>query len=168
MLNQNFTRYTIAAVTASLLLVVASCSKSNDSGSGSGPISATVAGQAFSPSLSLAFYTQSGQYWDITGYTIKSGDTTAISVSLAPPVTLNTAMTNNNSNLYIEYYVSGTGKDYFAGTGYGSASMTLSTLDTVGHKIAGSFNATLYNAINNKDSIQITNGKFSSAYQVMP
>src|SRR5579872_2471536 len=117
MLNQNFMRFTLAAAAASLLLVATSCSKSNDSGSGSGPISATVSGAAFSPALSLAFYTQSGQYWDITGYNIKSGDTTAISVSLAPPVTLNTAMTNNNSSLYIEYYVSGTGKDYFAGTG---------------------------------------------------
>ena len=162
----HYRRYALAATI--LFLALGGCSKSNNSGSGSGPISATVSGQAFDPALSLAFYTQSGQYWDITGYTIKSGDTTSISVSLAPPVSLNTAMTNNNSSLYIEYYLSGTGKDYFAGTGYGSASMTLSTLDTAGHKMAGSFTATLYNANNNKDSILITNGKFSSSYQVMP
>ena len=149
-------------------LVLTACSKGGSAPASNTAISATVGGTAFSPALSLAFYTQSGQYWDITGYTIKTGDTTAISVSMAPPVSLNTVMTNDNSGLYIEYYLSGTGKDYFAGTGYGSASMTLSTLDTVAHKMAGTFSATLYNAVNNKDSILITNGKLNSSYQVMP
>jgi hypothetical protein len=48
----------------------------------------------------------------------------------------------------------------------GKASMTINSLDTVGHKISGVFTATAYNTSSTTDSVVITNGKFSSSYTV--
>lgn len=130
-------------------------------------VSVTIGGMAFNPTDVRLFYTQSGHYWGITGSVVKTGDTSTILVNVPPPLPLNTILTNNNSGLYVRYSVSG-GKTYFAGAGYGSASMTLTMLDTVGHEIAGTFSGALHNAVNGNDSLVITNGRFNSSYQVTP
>ncbi|HEV9037827.1 MAG TPA: hypothetical protein VGQ51_14430 [Puia sp.] len=158
-------------VTLSTLIVltagVTSCSKSGGGSSVNG-VTATVGSTGFSPAISVAFYTESGAMWEVGGYTIKSGDTTALVVSIPSPVTVNTKMSTTNSAIGVEYYISGSNKDYLAGPGWGSATLTVTSLDTTGHKIAGNFTGTLYNAMNSNDSIKVTNGQFNTSYLLEP
>lgn len=152
-------------ITLSVLVIltagITSCGKSGG-GSVNG-ITATVGSSGFTPATSVAFFSQSGAFWEIGGYTIKSGDTTALVVSLSDPVTLNTKLNNSTAAIGIEYYISGS-KDYVAGPGWGTAYVTVTSLDSTGHKIAGTFSGTLYNSANSNDSIKVTNGQFNSAY----
>ena len=150
------------------LFTAAGCSKSSNSSSSAG-VSATVAGTAFNPSATVGFFTQSSQYWVLTGYNIKSGDTTALELDIFEPLKVNTPFNTINTNLSIYYYVNGSsGKTYSASpfNPSGNATMTVTSLDTAGHKIAGTFTGTLYNT--STDSVVVTNGKFNTSYILEP
>jgi hypothetical protein len=160
-----FSLVTLSTLTI-LSIGITSCSKGGGGGSVNG-ITATVGTSGFTPATSVAFYTESGAMWEVGGYTIKSGDTIALVVSIPYPVTVNSKMTTSNAAIGIEYYISGS-KDYVAGPGWGSASLTVTSLDSTGHKIAGNFTGTLYNTMNSNDSIKVTNGQFNTSYLVEP
>jgi len=150
-----------------LLLSLVACHKNRVAPAAATAVSARIGGLVFAPTNVHIFYTQSGQYWGITGTVQKPGDTATIVVSVPSPLSMNSLLTNNNSGLYIRYSITG-GKNYFAGAGYGSAQMTLTELDTVGQQIAGTFSGALHNAVNGGDSILITNGQFNASYQITP
>ena len=77
-----FSLFLVASTSIFALLTASSCKKSNNSSSGSG-VSATISGTGFNPGTTVGVYTSSGQSWQITGYTIKSGDTSIIDMGFS-------------------------------------------------------------------------------------
>ena len=157
--------FTIVALSTLTIFTagVTSCSKSNNNPGGS--LSATIGSTSFSPSQSISVYYQSQQDWDIAGFTVKGTDSTGLDVNIPGPFKLNTTLDNDLGGIGITYFASG-GKIYFTGLGYGHAALTVTSLDSAGHKIAGKFTATLYNQSNNNDSLMVTNGQFNTTYLV--
>lgn len=143
------------------------CKKSNSS-SNSSSISGTFGSTNFSASggSSTAWYSTDSSVYILIGGAINGKDTSGLSLSIFPPFTLNTAITSTWA-VNIDYFVSST-QDYYAGNGFGNVALTVTSQDTVNHKIGGTFTGTLYNAFNNNDSIKVTNGKFNTAYNVVP
>jgi hypothetical protein len=150
-----------------LIAISVGCKKSNNS-TDSSSISASMGSTAFSSSTAntTAWYSTDSLVYEIGGYAVNGGDTTGLAIEITPPFTLGTAVANQ-WQVDIGYYVSST-KDYFAGFGTGHIAMTVTSQDTVNHKIAGTFTATLYNTLNQNDSLLVTNGKFNTAYSVQP
>jgi hypothetical protein len=161
-----FRLFVFSAVTVFALFAVTSCKKSNNSSSGNS-VTATFSGTTFTPSATVAEYSASGKEWGITGYTIKSGDTTFLDILLFAPFTVNQPFSTDSTYASLDYLVNGSnGKDYDASQGNGYAILTVTSLDTVGHKIAGTFSGTVY--ASGSDSLVVTNGKFNTSYIVGP
>jgi hypothetical protein len=158
------------AISSASLLVVASCSKSNNNGSSAG-ISATVGGSTWSNNFTVqGVYSQSGAAFIIGGVQIKSGDSTGIDVGFGSPVTLNKALTSDGIVVDV-VYIDGKTQAFYDGsplTAGGHSTITVTSYDSTGHKVGGTFNGVLYNESNSNDSIVVTNGKFNSSYQVQP
>jgi hypothetical protein len=135
-------------------------------------VTATISGTNFSTGQTDGFYTRSGANWDISGLSIKSNDTVVVEAMIFAPFTLNQPFNTDTTNMTLLYYTNGsTGKQYgvgsyWFGAGSGLAVMTVTSLDTSAHKISGTFSGSLYSSAS--DSIQVTNGKFSSSYTVEP
>ena len=148
-------------------LISTGCKKSNDSNSGSGSITATVSGTNFSPTSTTAWYSTDSAIFEIGAGSLKAQDTSIFAITFAPPFTINTVLTDIN-DVTVDYYHNG--NDYFSGYGVGSGhvAMIVTALDTVNHKISGTFTAGLYNFFNDKDSVVVTNGKFNTSYIVQP
>jgi hypothetical protein len=66
----------------------------------------------------------------------------------------------------LSYTIKGT--EYDAYSTEGQFQLTVTSLDSMGHKIGGTFSATGHSLISYNDSVVITNGKFSTAYNVNP
>lgn len=160
-----------SAVSIFALFTATSCKKSSSSSSGSS-ISATISGSSFNPSTTGGVYSESYQSWDITGISVKSGDTLALEAMIFSPFTLNKPFDTDTTDMTLYYYTNGsTGKQYGVGSywfggGSGFATMTVTSLDTSAHKISGTFSGSLY--ASSSDSVLVTNGKFSSTYTVTP
>jgi hypothetical protein len=158
--------FLIASTSIFALLTASSCKKSNNSSSGSG-ISATISGTGFNPATTQAVYSQSNQMWDIVGLTVKTNDTAAIEIYIGSTFTVNKAYNTDSTSTSVDYFPGGVnGKDYDASYGNGWAVLTVTSLDTTGHKISGTFNGALY--ASSSDSVVVTNGKFSTSYTVTP
>jgi hypothetical protein len=151
-----------------LFAISVGCKKSNNSTSSSSTISASMGSTAFSTTTAntTAYYSTDSAAYLIGGFAVNAGDTTGLAMMISPPFTLGATITNKYA-VNIDYYVSST-KDYFAGNGIGQIALAVTTLDTVNHKIAGTFTATLYNSLNQNDSLLVTNGKFNTAYFSQP
>ena len=161
-----FSLFLVASTSMFALLATIGCKKSNNDSSGNG-VSATLSGTAFSGNQTVSFYTQSGGFFDIAGFTVKSGDTAALELVVPGSITVNKAFSTDSGYTSIDYITNTTnGKDYDASGGYGSGVLIVTSLDTVGHKIAGTFTGTLY--ASGSDSLVVTNGKFSTSYLVEP
>ena len=156
-----------SAVSIFALFTATSCKKSSSSSSGNS-LSATISTSAFNPSTTQGVYSATGQIWDIAGFTGKSGDTTGIEIIFFSPITLNKAFKTDTTAASVDYLTSTTitGKDYDASQGNGTATLTITSLDTVGHKISGTFTGVLY--ASSSDSVVVTNGKFSTSYTPEP
>ncbi|HLZ89161.1 MAG TPA: hypothetical protein VKQ52_18020 [Puia sp.] len=160
---KHLARLSLSAVT--LFVLITSCKKSNNTPSNS--LSATIGTTGVNTSGTTAWYSTDSSIYEIGGYTMSAHDTTTLALIIAPPFTVNTVV-SGNSSVSIDYYDFATNKDYFAGYGVGHSALTVTSLDTVNHKIAGNFTATLYNGISGTDSVLVTNGKFNTSYTVQP
>lgn len=159
---KNFALFSLS-VLIGLSLFTTSCKKSNNSSS-SAALSATFRDTTFSSSSGIvAVYFKDNQYWDIAGFAVKGGDSSGIEIEINSPVTVNSPITANNGT-YIDYYHNG--NDYYAAVGTGNTAMMVTSLDTVNHKISGTFSGMLYNFGNGSDSSMMTNGKFNTTYLV--
>ena len=158
--------FTLVAISSVLLLAITSCSKSNNSSSSSG-ISATVNGSAWANSYTVAgiYYTANSSF-DIIAAQMKGGDTTAISVTFNAPLSLNTAIPTNGGNCDLGYIDTKTQNQYDGGFGNAHGSITVTSYDSTGHKVGGTFTGVLYNTAGTGDSIVFTNGKFNTTFQV--
>jgi hypothetical protein len=147
-----------------LIAISVGCKKSNNSTTSSSAISASMGSTAFSSTTAntTAWYSTDSTAYLIGGFAANGGDTTGLALQIYTPFTLGTTITDKYS-VNMDYYVSST-QDYFAGNGIGHIALTVTTQDTVNHKIGGTFTATLYNSLNNSDSLLVTNGKFNTSY----
>ncbi|HEV2478427.1 MAG TPA: hypothetical protein VGS79_02135 [Puia sp.] len=146
-----------------------SCSKNNSTSyTTDGTLTATVNGAAYSAkSYVVAGYLTTYGQVIVQGDSIVGRDTTEIQVAMPYIPAVNAAVyTDSTQFAGLTYKVPGKEYDAYYGLGFSHGVVTLSSADTVNHKVAGSFSGVLYNIVNSNDSIVITNGAFTSSYQV--
>jgi hypothetical protein len=159
---------TLSAIAAFSLLLTTSCKKSNSS-SGGGGLTATVSGTAWATTVpTQAIYSKSVGEFQIVGGQYKSGDSTGISVAFGTPFPLHTAFSSDTAFVDVEYVNVKTLAQYDGGLLSGHSIITVSSWDSVNHKIVGTYSGVLYNTGNPADSLVVTNGTFSTAYTAEP
>lgn len=160
------TRLLAFFVVGSAILATASCSKSGGGSSGNS-VSATVNGTAWANSFSvIALYSSNGGF-DIIGQQFKGGDSTSIDLAFASPIIVNHPVSSDTSAFVLAYTDTKNGNQtgYAVLTGgFGNAVYTITSYDSTGHRIAGSFSGVLYNISNYADSLTVTNGKFNTSF----
>jgi hypothetical protein len=134
------------------------CKKDKDNGA-SGQLSANVGGTAFSPAVvtGLSYSTEI----IIAGYQVKSGDTTVLSLSIPASATTTAAL--DFDDVDVDYYNSKSDYTSLSSKSHGTVSVT--TFDKTGKKIAGKFSGVLYQWGNSSDSVVIKDGQFNTTYQ---
>lgn len=171
----NGKRLSLAAVMALSLLSLfglESCSKNNSSSyQTDGTLTATVNGSAYSAkSYVVAGYLSSYDYILVQGDSITGSDTTMLQLTIPYLLPVNQAISIDSSA-----YLGTLGLTYQTGSKQYSAyyaflnshgTITLTTADTVNHRLIGTFSGVLYNNSNGNDSVVVTNGAFNSIYQV--
>jgi hypothetical protein len=156
-------RYTVAALL--LLLIIAGCSKNNNSSSSSGSFTATIGTTSYQGTTTLGAYSYGLGELAIVSYSMHPNDTSAFQVTMPWPKTFNQTLPTD-SLLSLSYTAKGT--EYDAYSTEGQLQLTVTSIDSIGHKIAGSFTANGHSTANFNDSVVITNGKFSTSYNVNP
>lgn len=153
--------FSLFLIVVSTLFFTTSCKKSS---SGSNGIAATVNGSGFNPSQVQAVDLQG----TITaaGMSISGKDTLGIAVSFADTVSVNKAQDIFNSDNVLVTYKNKT-LQYDSWSGYSHGTLTVTTLDKTGKKIAGTFSGVIYSSFNgnSSDSVVVTNGSFNTTYQ---
>lgn len=103
----------------------------------------------------------------VQGDSIVGKDTSELQVAMPYiPAVNKPVYTDSTQFAGLTYIVPGKEYDAYYGLGFSHGVVTLSSADTVNHRVVGSFSGVLYNVVNSNDSVVITNGAFSSAYQV--
>ena len=156
---------------AGLWLVVAGCSKSNNSNNNPFGVTARVNSKTFH-----TFQTAAGlyaNYYQVGGVGTVNGDTVFLTIYIATPVTLNQQVSTDASGFaeidYVIHQNNAPFASYTASQDHeGPAYYTVTGIDTVKHTIAGTFSGVLGengSVGGAPDSVVITNGKFDNAYQ---
>jgi hypothetical protein len=166
---KNLSVFALSA-TAALVLVSTGCKKSNDSASGFS-LSATIGASAWAatatPGQYAGVYERDNLLFDVAGMRRTSQDTSTLYLILPLVAKPGMTVSSDTSVLTITYSPNFARSIYMAQYGFGGhALVTMTTQDTVNHKIAGTFSGTVYNLANASDSLVITNGKFSTTYVV--
>ncbi|HEV3411685.1 MAG TPA: hypothetical protein VG101_04360 [Puia sp.] len=153
--------FALSLISSAFLVAFASCSKSNNNNSGSG-FSATVSGTAWASNYPTGgTFTSSNGEFTVAGLQIKGGDSTAFGLFFFSPVTLNQAINSSTSSVDIQYADAKTGVLY-DGASVGHSIVTVTSYDSTGHKVGGTFSGVLYDT--SGDSLVIVNGKFNTAF----
>ncbi len=159
---------TFSAITAATFFIATSCKKSNSSSGGGGTsLSATISGSAWSSTIpSQNIYEHTVGIFQLIGGQFKSGDTTALYIEFNTPFPLHTAISSDTANVDIDYVDAKTQVEYDGSPLWGGHTiLTVSSWDSVNHKISGTFSAVLHNT-GGSDSLVVTNGNFNTAYTV--
>ena len=166
----NLKKFTLIALPAfiSLSLLTTSCKKSNDGGSNSMSATFGTKNVSSSSSLTLGVLGTGFPYMAITGTTVSSTDSIVMVLTVDWPVVLNKKV-SSDTDFYANFtYYDKAGANlsmYDAGQTVGSLLYTVTSVDTVNHKIGGSFSGVMYN-LYGSDSVVVNNGKFNTAYKV--
>lgn len=153
----------LLVISSGILFSVTSCSKS--SGGSSAGVSATVNGTAWANTYPVeGIYYAAGGFFDLGGAQIKGGDTTAFEVVIYQPFSLNHAVSSDTSQDVVSYLDAKTFNTYTGAYGSGRAFITVTSYDSAGGKIGGSFSGVLYNVTNSNDSLVIAGGKFNTTF----
>lgn len=144
------------------------CSKSSTNNSGSGTLTCTINGTAFSAQpnqVGAGLLSSFGQLF-VLGYNIQNKDTTGFQVEIPyiPPV--NHPFSTDTTQSVLTYIIPGKEYEAYYGLANAHGIITLTLADTVNHKVTGSFSGVLYNLANSSDSVAVTNGSFSSSYTI--
>lgn len=156
-------RYSVVAL---LLLIFAGCSKNNNSSTSSGSFTATIGATSYQGTKTLGAYSYGLGELAIVSFAMHPNDTSAFQVNMRWPAKVFNQVLPADTLLTITYAAKG--KEYDAYSTQGQVLLTLTSVDSIGHKIAGSFTATGHSIANYNDSVLITNGKFSTSYNVNP
>jgi len=153
--------FSLFLIVVSTTFFTTSCKKSSGGSSG---ISATINGSGFNPGQTQAVDLQG--HITAAGISVSGKDTTGIAVEFNDTVSVNKAQDIFASdNVIVTYTAKGAVYDSWSDHAHGT--LTVSTLDKTGKKIAGSFSGVLYNSYGNgstSDSIVVTNGTFNMTY----
>jgi hypothetical protein len=157
----------LLVISSAFLLAIAGCSKSNNGSSSSG-ITASVNGTAWGNTFAtVGLYAKAAGTFQIIGAQYKSGDSTAFGLAFVSPITLNSAMSSGSASIDVSYINAKTQAIYDGSAIAGGHSiLTVTSYDSTGHKVGGTFSGVLYNEANQNDSLVITNGKFNSGFTV--
>lgn len=168
-----FTLFVCSAMTTFSLLVVG-CSKSNNSTPPTG-MSTAVNGKAYTDKGTNVVSANGGLglFYTISSGGIVGGDTAALVMTIGTPIVLNKkVLTDSDAIASLDYIVIKNGApfaDYTADFHSGdSIYITVTSLDTVNHKITGTFSGKVaidHAAVNQPDSVVFTSGTFNSSYQ---
>lgn len=167
-------RLSLAAVTVLSMLTLwglESCSKNNTTSyTTDGTVTATLNGGAWSAKsyVVAGYVTIISPQIIVEGDSITNGDTARMQIAVPYILPVNQLIpfdtTAYAGALGISYSTHGKLYQAFGGFYDSHGAITLSTADTVGHHVAGTFNGVLYATTN--DSVVITNGAFNTTYQV--
>jgi hypothetical protein len=147
------------------VLLAASCSKNNNGSSSSGSFSATVGSTNYQATVTLGAFSYSLGELAVLSYSRLPNDTSAIQVTMPWPTTFNQPLP---ADPLLTLTYAAKGKEYDAYSNQGQLQLTVTSIDSTGHKIACSFTATGHATTNFYDSVVITNGKFNTSYNVNP
>jgi hypothetical protein len=127
-------------IPAVFLLATIGCNKSNG---GSSSVTARINGTAWAANIpeTGALITTTSQLI-VGGIQFKNGDSTEITLTF--PSTANTA--------------------YDGGVRAGHSTITVTSYDSAGGKVSGTFNGVLYNTSGGSDSLIITDGTFNTTF----
>jgi hypothetical protein len=159
----------LVLITSAFMLAATGCKKSSNNGGGSGSMSATISSTAWTNNYPLVgLYSSSGSIglFEIVGLQFKGGDSTSFALEFGSPFTLNHAYSSDTSAISVAYVDTKTQVGYGVVPGIGNAVLTITSYDSTGHSIGGTFSGVLYNISTFADSIIVTNGKFNSSYTV--
>ncbi|WP_431216550.1 hypothetical protein ACQ86N_19290 [Puia sp. P3] len=148
----------LSVIAISTLFFASSCKKSN---SNSNNLSATISGSGYS-----AAQVQAADVYGVigvVGMSISGKDTTGFAVQFDDTATVGKKLDINGLDMTEVSYQSKTASyDSWFPSAHGT--LTLSTYDKTGKRVAGTFSGTLYSSTG--DSVVITNGSFNSSYLV--
>jgi hypothetical protein len=148
-----------------LLLIIGGCSKHNNDSSPSSTFSATIGSSNFQGTTTLAAYSVGIDLLAVISYSVHPNDTSAFQITMPWPPPVNKPFPAD-SLLSLSYTAKGV--EYDAWSSLGQLQLTVTSIDSIGHKIGGSFSAVGHSTTNANDSVVITNGKFSTSYNVNP
>jgi hypothetical protein len=141
------------------VLILSGCGKSNIPPAS---ISAMVGNQPWRSQFVVGLEPPGLHVISLIGYYGHSGDTSQLEVDIADTIPLNQPDPLFHTAVR---YMLGNGITYEGEPSIGAhGTVTITSWDTAAHRIAGSFQGTLYNASNSKDSITVINGDFNAGY----
>jgi len=151
----------LAVISSAFLLAAASCSKSNNNSS-NGSMTASINGTAWTANalISGQFSVASGGF-QIGGLQLKSGDSIVLEVSFYSPVALDQTISSDSTGIDIECDKADSLFD--GGPLAGHSTLTITSYDSIGYKVGGTFSGVLYNISGGSDSLVVTNGTFSTS-----
>jgi len=98
----------------------------------------------------------------LDGYPANQGDTSMIHIVIKTFLKVNQPDAFQSS---LVLYTAADGKTYSGDELYnGHGTLTITSWDSTGQRIAGTFSGVLYNLTTGSDSVTVTDGKFNSAY----
>ena len=147
------------ALILSLFIIIASCKKNNDDKFTG--ISANINGKAWQAKYITAFEGAPFIDIDMVGLYAVPGDTTQLEIVVPDSIQVNKP--NPFQSTTVRYYLNDS-TTYDGLTTYGHGMVTVTSLDTTDHKVAGIFNGVLYNIADDNDSVSVTNGRFNISY----
>jgi hypothetical protein len=154
----------LLVISSAFLLAATSCKKSNSSNP-TGSMSASVNGSAWASSIpTVGLYSIAAGEFEVEGGQIKSGDSTALALAFFTPFAVNRAFSSDTAFVDVGYIDSHTLNEYDGGNIAGHSVVTVTSYDSTGKKIAGTFSGVLYNISGGSDSLVITGGVFNSTY----
>jgi len=150
----------LASLTA--VSIFSSCKKSNDANNTAG-ISASLGGKAWQ---STTVDAEDNGFGTLTLIGFRTSDTSVLNIGILDAIKVNQADPLDNSEVWFGKH---DGTTYTGATSFGGhGSLTVTSWDTAGHKIAGVFSGVFYNTANDQDSMVVTGGHFNNSYTVTP
>jgi hypothetical protein len=112
----------------------------------------------------MATYSIGGRDFQIDGIQLKNGDSTGMGLVFPVPITVNKTVSSDSGWIDVEYVDAQKQAEYDGGYTAGHSILTITSYDSTGGKIAGTFSGVLYNITGGSDSLVITNGSFSTTF----
>ncbi|MFL5746230.1 MAG: hypothetical protein ACJ751_16265 [Niastella sp.] len=152
-----------AAFALTLAIGVTSCKKDKNNNDGAaGQLSATVGTESYKPSgvTGISFMGSIS----ITGWRLNAQDSIFLQLQFPDTATVNSKLSLDDvADLF--YYNAKGNLDYTSWNSRSHGTVTFSTFDKAGKKVAGSFSGVIYQSGSSSDSVVVKDGKFNTAYK---
>lgn len=163
----------LSVLAAGTIFLTTACKKSNTTANPNGALSATIADTAWYPYYTTALYYSGQGLYQINGVAAAAtkGDSSFLQISFSAPIQVGKVISTDTAS--VDYYDSRGYFDWGAGTnsGNGVAYITVTSYDSVNHKIAGSIKGSLSSGLAGAswtDTVLLNTGEFNLTYTVLP